>query len=97
MSCLRITDLWQLVLKGYKCVETALVSKQMVLVTHTRACLRCVYEKAVSYCVCVNLFDVVEVCVCLCACTEQQTQEVRRQNDRQMDRQVQDPAPLQGH
>lgn len=30
-------------------------------------------------------------------CAKQETQEVRRQIDRQMDRQGQDPAPLQGH
>lgn len=28
---------------------------------------------------------------------KEETQEVRRQTDRQMDRQGQDPAPLQGH
>lgn len=51
------------------------------------------------YCVCVHLFDIVEVCVCVCvpARTEQETQEVRRQTDRQMDRQVLNPNPLQGH
>lgn len=37
------------------------------------------------------------VCVYVPARTEQETQEVRRQTDRQMDRQVLNPNPLQGH
>lgn len=36
-------------------------------------------------------------CVCLRVFPGQSTQEVRRQTDAQMDRQVQNPAPLQGH
>lgn len=62
------------------CVEAALVSKQMALVTHTRACLRCVYEREMSYCVCVNLFDVAEVrvCACVCVCVHAQSSRHRR-------------------
>lgn len=33
----------------------------------------------------------------MCVCATQETQEVRGQADRQMDRQGQDPTPLQGH
>lgn len=33
----------------------------------------------------------------MCVRTKQETQEVRRQTDRQMDRQVQGPIPRQGH
>lgn len=69
--CSSIAELWKWHEREYECecVKTALVSKQMALVTHTRACLRCVFcwvcvcvrEGEMVYCVCVYLFDVVEV------------------------------------
>lgn len=47
-----------------------------------------------GYCTCVYMFD---NCVRVCMCAKEETQEVRRQTGRQMDRQGQDPNPLHGH
>lgn len=84
-----ITQMWV-------CRKLLLFRKQMARVTHGRARLRCM---SVRVCVwereryCVYLFDVEEGCVCVAL----ETRGVRRQTDRQMDRQAQDPTPLQGH
>lgn len=83
--------------------KTAPVSKQMALVTHTRACLRCVStcvcvcKREGVLCLCVSVWCCGGVSACVCVCTKQETQEVRKQTDRQMDRQVEDPTPLHSH
>lgn len=87
--------------------KTALVSKQMALVTHMRACFGCVCAcvractsdvvvvLCLSLMLCRRKCTLFVLCVCVCVCVKE-TQEVRRQTDRQMDRRGQAPSPPQG-
>lgn len=59
-----------------------------------RACVRTHARRGIVLCVSVR---VGASALYVFVRAKEETQEVRRQTDRQMDRQGQDPAPLQGH